>query len=298
MLGYYWPPVSSAPPCHASDVMSLDFFSPLFRSQLEFAASAFIVAFAIEWFLPATRRSWRALGFNLVVALIFVYLTTLLVPAVSTWLEPFKLRYGHWMPVHFPDGLAGSVLQTLSFFFVFDFFFYWWHRAQHRFEWLWVQHRFHHQEQWLNVTTVHRYHFSEELFRAFVIFLPMSILFDFKPVTVVWFWTMFTLWGYWIHMNVRINLGPIGRWISGPQFHRLHHTPEHNRNFAAFFPLWDRLFGTYAHPQPHQYPEHVGLDDATDGNTLYDAVLYPFVEWAKALGRVFHNVGTSAQRPS
>ena len=280
--------------------MSLDFWSPLFRSQLEFAASAFAVAFATEWFLPATRRrSWGALGFNLVVALIFIYLTTLLAPPLSAALDPLKQRYGHWVPVHFPDGLAGSILQTLSFFFVFDFFFYGWHRAQHRFQWLWAQHRFHHQEQWLNVTTVHRYHFTEELFRAFVIYLPMSIVFDFKPVTVVWFWTMFTLWGYWIHMNVRIHLGPVGRWISGPQFHRLHHTPEFgNRNFAAFFPFWDRVFGTYVHPQRGEYPERLGVENATDGNTLYDATLYPIVEWAKMLGRAFNVVATRAQRPS
>ena len=280
--------------------MSLDFWSPLFRSQLGFAASAFAVALASEWFLPATRRrSWGALGFNLVVALIFIYLTTLLAPPLSAALDPLKQRYGHWVPVHFPDGLAGSILQTLSFFFVFDFFFYGWHRAQHRFQWLWAQHRFHHQEQWLNVTTVHRYHFTEELFRAFVIYLPMSIAFDFKPVTVVWFWTMFTLWGYWIHMNVRIHLGPVGQWISGPQFHRLHHTPEFgNRNFAAFFPLWDRVFGTYVHPQRGEYPERLGVENATDGNTLYDATLYPIVEWTKLLGRAFRVGGTRVERPS
>ena len=113
----------------------------------------------------------------------------------------------------------------------------------------------------------------------------MSILFDFKPATVWWFWTMFTVWGYWIHMNLRVSLGPVGRWISGPQFHRLHHTPEHgDRNFAAFFPLWDRVFGTYLHPRPGQYPQ-VGVKDATDGNTLYDATLYPIVEWGKAIMR-------------
>ena len=267
--------------------MTLDWWSPLFVSQLEFASTIFAVAFVIERVHPATRRrSWRALGFNLVTALIFVYLTTLLVPPVSAWLDPLRAHYGRLIPVHFPDGLAGSVLQTLAFFFVFDFFFYWWHRSQHAVGLLWVQHKFHHQEQWINVTTVHRYHFSEELFRAFVIYLPMSILFDFKPVTVVWFWTMFTMWGYWIHMNLRIDLGPLGRWISGPQFHRLHHTPEHgDRNFAAFFPVWDRIFGTYLHPQRGEYPERVGVKDATDGNTLYEATLYPIVEWGKALVR-------------
>src|SRR5438874_12924971 len=34
-------------------------------------------------------------------------------------------------------------------------------------------------------------------------------------------------------MNVRIDLGRVGRWISGPQFHRLHHTPEHGNFFVS-----------------------------------------------------------------
>ena len=35
---------------------------------------------------------------------------------------------------------------------------------------------------------------------------------------------MFTLWGYWIHMNLKVELGPASRWISGPQFDTWKHT--------------------------------------------------------------------------
>ena len=94
---------------------------------------------------------------------------------------------------------------------------------------------------------------------------------------------------------MRFLCSPVGRWISGPQFHRLHHTPEHgDRNFAAFFPLWDRVFGTYLHPRPGQYPQ-VGVKDATDGNTLYDATLYPIVEWGKAIMRSIGVLSKPAQ---
>jgi sterol desaturase/sphingolipid hydroxylase (fatty acid hydroxylase superfamily) len=268
--------------------MALDWWSDLFVAQLQLAAIVFAVALAVEFLLPASReRSWRALGFNLVVAVIFLYLTTLLVPPLSRALDPLRSALGHLVPVRYPDGLAGSILQTLTFFLVFDFFFYWWHRGQHAFHWLWVQHRFHHQERWINVTTVHRYHFTEEMFRVFVIYLPMGVLFDFKPVTVTWVWTVFTLWGYWIHMNVRIDLGPLGRWISGPQFHRYHHTPEYDHhNFAAFFPLWDRVFGTYHHPEHRVFPAVTGVARAGDGNTLREAIVQPFVDWARATARV------------
>jgi sterol desaturase/sphingolipid hydroxylase (fatty acid hydroxylase superfamily) len=264
--------------------MKLDWMSDVFISQLKIACIAFSIGLALEYALPATKhRSMRALGFNLLTALLFLYLTMLLVPPISSAIEPFRRRVALHIPVQFPDGIVGSAFQTIAFFLTFDFFFYWWHRAQHRLGFLWVQHRFHHQEQYLNVTTVHRYHFSEEIFRAFVIYLPMAVVFDFKPVTVGWAWTMFTLWGYWIHLNVRVDLGELGKWITGPQFHRYHHTAEFgNRNFAAFFSLWDRLFETYRHPDSNVFPQTTGVRNATGGNTLYEAVAYPFMEWGKA----------------
>jgi sterol desaturase/sphingolipid hydroxylase (fatty acid hydroxylase superfamily) len=267
--------------------MTIDWWSPYFLGQLQLAATTMAVGIGLESVLPGTgTRSWKAIGFNLVVAFIFLYLTTLLTPPLSTILDPIRQHWSLHIPVRFPDGIAGSILQTLAFFFLFDFFFYWWHRAQHSVGLLWAQHRFHHQEQWVNVTTVHRYHFSEELFRVFVVYLPLAALFDFKPVTVGWIWTAFTLWGYWIHMNVRVDLGSVGKWISGPQFHRHHHAPEYeHRNYAAFFPVWDRVFGTYHHPVRHVFPERTGVEGAGDGNTLYQAIAYPFVEWGRAFRR-------------
>lgn len=268
--------------------MAFSPFSPLFLSEFRFAVAAIAGGLLLERLRPAeSRQSWRALGFNLAVATTFLWLTTLIVPPLAAAVEPFSKKLSLGIPVRFPDGLAGSFLQTVAFFVVFDFFFYWWHRAQHRWRWLWVQHKFHHQDRFVNVTTVHRYHFSEEVFRVFVIFTPMAVLFQFKTPTVLWMWTVFLLWGYWIHLNLRIGLGPLGRWISGPQFHRYHHNSEYgNVNFAAFFPFWDRLFGTYHHPAPGVFPS-TGVANATDGNTFYEALLFPFVEWWKLAKRRF-----------
>lgn len=261
--------------------MTIDWWSPYFLGELKLAAMAITVGLVAETLLPnAGKRSYRALAFNLIVAFIFIYVTMTFMPALGALFDPVRDRFSLQIPIAFPDGVIGSVLQTLAFFLAFDFFFYWWHRAQHSTRFLWAQHRFHHQEQWVNVTTVHRYHISEEPLRMLAIFLPLGILFKFKPVTVTWFWSMFTLWGYWIHSNTRIELGAVGRWISGPQFHRHHHAPEYEHtNFAAFFPVWDRVFGTYHHPAPGVFPARTGVDGESDGNTLYEAVAKPFVEW-------------------
>jgi sterol desaturase/sphingolipid hydroxylase (fatty acid hydroxylase superfamily) len=251
------------------------------------AGLIFAAALAVEALHPARReRCWRGIAFNVAAASAFLGLTALLVPPLSHLLEPVRSQLALHIPVRFPDGVAGSILQTLAFFAVFDFFYYWFHRAQHAFGWLWAQHRFHHQERWLNVTTTHRHHFTEELLRQFAVYLPMGILFDFKPVTVTWLWTTFTLWGYWIHLNLRADLGRATRWISGPHFHRCHHELDAPAgNFAAFFPMWDALFGTYRAPQRGVYPP-VGVTGDGDGNNAYDALARPFVEWSHGLARL------------
>ena len=69
-----------------------------------------------------------------------------------------------------------------------------------------------------------------------------------------------TVWSFFIHANVRCRLGPVEWLISTPAFHHWHHTnDEHrDRNFAAIFPLYDRVFGTAW--LPRHWPPVYGTD--------------------------------------
>ena len=63
-------------------------------------------------------------------------------------------------------------------------------------------------------------------------------------------------WDYFIHSNIKINLGPLERLIVTPQYHRIHHSrlPEHvDRNFSDRLVLWDQVFGT-AHFARDSFP--------------------------------------------
>ena len=110
----------------------------------------------------------------------------------------------------------------------------------------------------MNVTTSLRHHWTEEGFRSILIAVPMGILFNITPVEagIV---TMFTgQWGYLIHANIRLPLGPFSTVLLGPQAHRIHHSiePQHkDRNFAAFFPIWDILFRTFYFPKRDEFPD-------------------------------------------
>lgn len=170
---------------------------------------------------------------------------------------------------------------------VFDFFYYWFHRLQHQWDWLWEIHQLHHSEPALNVTTNFRHHWLEEFFRSFFILLPMNWLVALGPATSAVAGLFIGQWSSFFHANIRVSLGPLTSVITGPQYHRIHHSiePRHfRRNYAAFFPLWDWVFGTYFRPAKGEWPE-VGLGGTTGVLNLGEVLLSPFVGWWRRLAR-------------
>ena len=242
------------------------------------------VGFAlIERGRPAERdQPLSASAFN--VKYLFVYqLINLLLLPVLTALVVDRLRAA--VPGAFGlvkiDGLLDGAWKTVAFFFVYDFFYYWFHRLQHASPALWSQHKLHHSEEALNATTTFRHHWLEDLMRVFLIVLPMSIAFDLKPASAGFAAFVVGLWPVFIHANLRLHFGPLARLIAGPQLHRIHHSVEAHhldRNLAAFFPLWDQLFGTYHHPRPGEYPR-TGLASGQRVTTIGQALWLPFGEW-------------------
>lgn len=268
---------------------------------LPFVAVVYGVGLAIERIAPIERRQPLGhLAFNVAWTLLFLFLTMLLVPLALRVVSPLVAQYGGWVPIQMPDGIGWQLLQGLIFLFIFDFFYYWFHRAQHEFPLLWAQHQIHHSERSLNVTSGNRHHWLEEVMRAFVILLPLQIVFDVKPPNIGWLWMGLSLWGYFIHLNLRVPLGPLTPWLGGPQLHRLHHSiePQHlDRNYAAFFPIWDRLFGTYVAPKPGEYPR-IGLVDGRELNGLWKASVAPFVDGGRWLSARFGLASRSPARPA
>jgi sterol desaturase/sphingolipid hydroxylase (fatty acid hydroxylase superfamily) len=258
--------------------------------QFQLICVVYCVGLAIESLHPAEHgQPLKHIGFNLVYTALFLLATNFLVPPLSALTKPLIARWGIGIPIAFPDNFLGQLLQTLAFLFIMDFFYYWFHRAQHTFGVLWVQHKIHHSEYSLNVTTGNRHHWLEEPLRVFLLWLPIGIIFQQKPVTIAWLWSAFLLWGYFIHMNLRLPLGPLTPVFGGPQLHRIHHSnrPEHaDRNFAAFFPIFDIAFGTYCKPERGMYPT-TGLHDGEDLNGLVRASLAPFKAWKRQVGELF-----------
>lgn len=257
--------------------------------QLQLAAWVFCAGLVLESLRPAERHQPLGhIAFNIGFTAYFVVVTALVMPPIQALTQGIATRLAIGIPLHLPDGIAGQILQALAFLFVFDFFYYWFHRAQHRFGPLWAQHKVHHADASLNVTTTNRHNVLEEPLRAFLVLLPIGVLFDMKPITLGWIWLAISVWGYLIHMNVRIELGPLSWVVTNPQVHRIHHSrlPGHrDRNFAVFFPVLDVLFGTWYRPARGEFPP-TGLDTGEDLNHWWRATVAPFADWGRRLARL------------
>lgn len=184
-------------------------------------------------------------------------------------------------------GSVHPVINQLIILFTFDVFYYWFHRIQHTTA-LWPQHALHHAETHLSAATAFRHHLLENLVKVPLVDVPLMFIF----VHTVWqhptgwltsFATGFLAYlGIFAHSNLRIGYGPLNWVLVSPQTHRIHHSIESrhwNRNFAAYFPLLDVVFGTYYDPRPGEYPDTGIPGLGTSLDSLPAALAYPFVTW-------------------
>jgi len=183
---------------------------------------------------------------------------------------------------------------------VYDFFYYWLHRLQHTNSWLWEQHKLHHSDQALNVSTSFRVNWLEGFFKNLLVTIPMAVLLGLQPfeIGVVASATSIVthLWGIYVHSNVRLSYGPLTAWLTGPQYHRIHHSiePQHkDKNYVTYFPIWDVLFGSYYRPAPDEYPK-TGVAGEPTNPSLREILFGPLIVWWQ---RIAELVGQRGRKP-
>ena len=160
-------------------------------------------------------------------------------------------------PLVRPRGVAESLFVILAAIFVWDFLFYWYHRAEHRFIWLWIMHRFHHADEHLNASSAMRHVWLENPIQNILIGVTVAYLLQLDAVSIFLFGIITTIWLMFVHANWKLSLGFLTPAIGGPQVHRIHHSilNEHRgKNFAVYFPVIDKIFGTYYAPGPDEFP--------------------------------------------
>lgn len=201
-----------------------------------------------------------AVGTNLLFAVIFSHVT--IKPLFSTLNLPFLPKP------------ASVMLGAICAAIIGDFFYYWCHRAQHRF--LWRFHAVHHSVREMSgVATYH--HVSETAFKIILYGLPLSLFIQ-DPFGIPILGGLLGLHGHYLHSPIRFNFGPFGRILQDNRFHRIHHSihPEHyDKNFGVFTTFWDWLFGTAYFPAADEWPD-TGVVGAPEPQTIRDYLLMPF----------------------
>jgi sterol desaturase/sphingolipid hydroxylase (fatty acid hydroxylase superfamily) len=242
------------------------------------------------------RAAWRDVGYNC------IYLLTLLVAYAFS--RPFAGNLAKSLSAHLGGPVfdltfdaKGAVLPLIGaqliFLFIYDFFYYWHHRLQHAVPAFWMTHKIHHMDENMGVTTAYKHHWSDDAARTVTILIPMALLFKLEPVTIFWIAYAAAWQGLLIHTNVPWTFGPLRYVITGPAVHRIHHSyaPEHRHcNFAAVFPVFDVMFGTYVDPPKQTLP--TGLDTHEQIHSLWWGWMYPLREWYAML------TGPRAAKPS
>jgi sterol desaturase/sphingolipid hydroxylase (fatty acid hydroxylase superfamily) len=182
------------------------------------------------------------------------------------------------------DGTQGFVstlylsIAALASLFISDFFYYWFHRAQHSFALLWRFHRVHHSIRDMNALNS-THHFSEEILRIPFVTIPFALLIDFDPGPTPWIAAaIFSMQGQFVHSNTQFNFGILRYVFVDNRFHRLHHSVEEqhfDKNFGAITTLYDTVFGTAQFPAKGEWPA-TGITELSEPKRLGDYLWSPF----------------------
>jgi sterol desaturase/sphingolipid hydroxylase (fatty acid hydroxylase superfamily) len=175
----------------------------------------------------------------------------------------------HFIPGGVLAGIAAWPvwLKACATMMVGETAYYWAHRLSHQIPFLWRFHAVHHSAEQLDFLVNTRMHPVDLVWSRMIMLTPIFALglanplrFDDGLVATAILLTG-SMWGYFIHSNVRWRLGPFEWLLTTPAFHHWHHTNDDQRrdcNYASMFPWLDRIFGT--HHLPNAWPERYGID--------------------------------------
>ena len=175
------------------------------------------------------------MGCGIMQQLVSFFVSTVVVSTAYVWLSEHRL----WT-------LPTAWLPWVAAILGVEFAYYWWHRLSHEVNLLWAAHGVHHQSEDYNLAVALRQSVTTWM-TTLPFYLPLALL----GVPVLHFAVVLglsTLYQFWIHTELVPPLGVFERFFNTPALHRVHHAinPRYlDKNHAATFSVFDRLFGTF-----------------------------------------------------
>ncbi len=155
---------------------------------------------------------------------------------------------------------------------------YLYHRAQHQVPALWAMHSLHHSDPAMSALTTARHFWGDQLVKTLTVWAASAMIISPGPAFVAAYGVA-SLWNFFAHAALPVSFGRWSWLINAPAYHRRHHSrlPEHyNTNFAALFPIFDVVAGSYYRPEG--FPP-TGL--AHRPETAADLIVWPLRYWQR-----------------
>jgi sterol desaturase/sphingolipid hydroxylase (fatty acid hydroxylase superfamily) len=134
----------------------------------------------------------------------------------------------------------------LPCYVIYDICSYWSHRISHFHRFFWASHVVHHSGEHYNLTVAFRQSWVQHL--KIIFFVPLAFM-GFHPLIFFVANQLAVLYQFWVHTEYIGKLHPAIEYVfATPSNHRVHHGSNEkylDKNFAATFIIWDRIFGTY-----------------------------------------------------
>jgi sterol desaturase/sphingolipid hydroxylase (fatty acid hydroxylase superfamily) len=226
---------------------------------------AFIILSAVELNYPKRKIALKQLRQSYQTnASLFVF-NSIVISILST--KSLMAAAEHYSGQGLLSYISNPAWKAILSLLLLDLLLYFWHRASHNFECLWMFHKVHHNDPYLNVTTAFRLHIVEVLIIT-ILKSTYLIILGVSQAMVLANEVILTLSIMFHHTNISFyGEKRLGKIIIVPYLHRLHHSTErdeHDNNYGAAFSIWDRLFGTFIELEPAE----IGIKNSSPQTAL------------------------------
>lgn len=217
-------------------------------------APALVSAFMLLGLLLHMAKSDRQRDPKETLLNIFIYLggAALQQGVINGFQDSFFADLQAYTLIAIPETALTWVLAYLAV----DFSYYWRHRAEHHFSFLWAEHCVHHSSHEFNLSTAGRLGWIMIAF-GWIGYLPLVLL-GFSPDQIITCWSVNMAFQFLSHIETVGSIPVLDSVLSTPSNHRVHHAENEiywGKNLGGTFIIWDRLFGTY---QPQTEPARIG----------------------------------------
>ena len=167
--------------------------------------------------------------------------------------------------------IENTVIVYVIAFVAIDFASYWNHRLSHHINFFWNQHVIHHSSEEFNLACALRQSISNFLGYFGLLLIPAALVG--VPKEVIGLLLPIHLFAqFWYHTRHIGKLGWLEYIIVTPSQHRVHHAINDiyiDKNLAAIFCVWDRMFGTFQEELDEVPPVYGVLKPAKTWNPVF-----------------------------